>query len=48
MPGVAVAAFRGGDPWEPVIAAVRLESIDGIVTTVVIREDPGQEDGQGD
>jgi len=46
--GLAVAARLGADGGEPLIVAELLESIDGIVAGVVVGEDLGEEDAQGD
>ena len=48
LPGFAVAAGLGGDRWEFMVVAELLEPIDGVVAGVVIGEDLGEEDAQGD
>ena len=48
LAGLAVAGGGGGDRGEPLVAAVFLEAVDGIVTGVVVGEDLGEEQVQGD
>jgi hypothetical protein len=47
LAGLAVAAGLGGDGGEALIVTELLEALDGVVTGVVIGEDLGQEERQG-
>src|SRR6516165_3365781 len=47
-PRGAVAGRLGGDRGEPLVVADLLESIDGLITGVVLGEDLREEEAQGD
>ena len=48
LPGLAVAGGLGGDRGESLVVAELLEPIDGVIAGVVVGEDLGEEDAQGD
>jgi len=48
LPGLAVAGGLGADLGEALVVAELLEPVDGVIAGVVVGEDLGQEDAQGD
>jgi hypothetical protein len=48
LTGLAVAARGAGDCGEPLVVAVLLEAVDGVVAGVVVGEDLGEEEAEGD
>jgi len=47
LPGLAKAGRAGGDRGEPPVVAELLEPVDGVVAGVVVGEDLGEEDAEG-
>jgi hypothetical protein len=48
LPGLAVAARLGSDRGKSLVIAELLEPVDGVVAGMIVGEDLGEEDAQGD
>jgi hypothetical protein len=48
LPGLAIAGRVGGDRRESLIVAELLKPVDGVIAGVVVGEDLGEKDAQGD